>query len=110
MLFLWDHCLHSAENVGEVSAVRPGPPAQFESLWQSLIARGIYTASLRSEPGELSQFCLLLIFSALSGRSGGRRHESSSDGDGGAEPAQGDAAGLELLRGAESVGHGSPVP
>lgn len=107
-LSLWDHCLRSAEDVGEVSAASPGPPAQFQSRWQSVIALGIYAASLRREPGELSQFHLLLVSSALSGRSGGRRHESVSDGDGEAEPEQGDARGPELLRGAESVGHRSP--
>lgn len=92
--------------LGGGSSESGGPPAPSESLWQSVVALGVYTTSLRREPGRLAPFSLFLVCSALSGRRGGSGH----DGDGEAEPEQGDARGLALRRGAASAAHGSPGP
>lgn len=70
-LFLLEHSLWGAQNVGEVSRSQPwGPRPNLNLRGDSMLALGIYIASLCGEPGKILQTRFLLVFFALSGQSG----------------------------------------
>lgn len=70
-LFLSEHSLWGAQSVGEVSRSQSrGPQPNLNLRGNSMLALGIYIASLCREPGKVLQTRFLLVFFALSGRSG----------------------------------------